>query len=275
MKTPTRTPTTRKSKTPNRPIKPRNTLKSQMHKYYSPIETNKAKEPRRPTKSKRPIKPKIVMEIVELEPYLEEEPYLEPEDPSQGQDPDRQIREFVAEMMAENQARADAFVPPVYDPNGRSVLSVRPMPRQNISPMPSPPRRLIQKTRKERLAIKKANKEYGEFVKLFSVVFKQMHEFDVLYNNNQLIISEMTPHDMFSETDPYKYKISEKMFEQVMEDMKYVAELNDYVGSIENSMATDPDGFVESDFKQATSVLNEIYYRMKNILIKSHRPIRA
>lgn len=264
MKTPTRTPTTRKSKTPNKPIKPRNTLKSQMHKYYSPIETNKAKEPRRPTKSKRPIKPKIVMEIVELEPELEPE------------DPDRQIREFVAEMMAENQARADAFVPPVYDPNGRTVLSIRPMPRQNISPpLPSPPRRLTQKTRKERLAIKKANKEYGEFVKLFSVVFKQMREFDVLYNNNQLIISEMTPHDMFSETDPYKYKISEKMFEQVMEDMKYVAELNDYVGSIENSMATDPDGFVESDFKQATSVLNEIYYRMKNILIKSHRPIRA
>ena len=142
------------------------------------------------------------MEIVEQEM----EPELEPESHS---DPDRQIREFVAEMMAQNQARADAFVPPIYDPNGRSVLSTRPMSRQNISSeLPEPPRRITPpKTKKERLAIKKANKEYGEFVKLFSVVFNQMREFDVLYNNNQLIISEMTPPDMFSETDPSKHKI--------------------------------------------------------------------
>jgi hypothetical protein len=217
------------------------------------------------------------MEIIEQEPELE--PELEPEDP------DRQVREFVAEMMAQNQARADAFVPPVYDPNGRSVLSVRPMPRQNISPTglhersllpsgepPLPPRRI---TKLEHVAIKTANKKYGEFVKLFSVVFNQMREFDVLYNNNQLIISEMTPHNMFSETDPWKHKISEKMFEQILEDMKYVAELNAYVSSIENSMATDPDGFVRSDFKQAMKALHEIHDRMKNILIKSHRPIRA
>ena len=269
MQTPTRTPTTRKSKTPNKPNKPRNTLKSQMHKYYSPIETVRVKTPSRPIKPKKQIKPKIVMEIVEqeIEPYEEPEP----------EDPDRQIREFVAEMMAQNQARADAFVPPVYDPNGRSVLSVRPMPRQNIStPLPSPPRRIItQKTKKERQAIKKANKEYGEFVQLFSVVFKQMREFDVLYNDQKLIISEMTPHDMFSETDPWKHKISENMFRQILEDMKYVAELNAYISNIENSMATDPDGFVESDFKQATSELNKIHDRMKSILVKSHVPIRA
>jgi len=270
MQTPTRTPRTRKSKTPNRPIKPRNTLKSKMHQYYSPVETNKAKNPSRPTKSKRPVKPRIVMEIVEQEM----EPELEP-DPSQ--DPDRQIREFIAEMMAENQARADAFVPPIYDANGRSVLSTRPMPRQNISSeLPEPPRRITPpKTKKERQAIKKANKEYGEFIKLFSVVFKQMREFDVLYLNNQLVISEMTPHNMFSETDPSQYKISEKMFRQILEDMKYVAELNAYVSNIENNMATNPDGFVESDFKRAMKELNEIHYRMKNILVKSHRPIRA
>ena len=267
MQTPIRTPRTRKSKTPNRPIKPRNTLKSKMHQYYSPIETNKAKPQSRPTKSRRPVKPRIVMEIVEQEM----EPELEPEP---EQDPDRQVREFVAEMMAQNQARADAFVPPVYDPNGRSVLSTRPMPRQNISPIlpPLPPRRI---TKLEHMAIKKANKEYDEFVKLFSVVFNQMREFDVLYNNNQLVISEMTPHNMFSETDSWKHKISEKMFEQILEDMKYVAELNAYVSNIENSMATDPDGFVRSDFKQAMKALREIHDRMKNILIKSHRPIRA
>ena len=272
MQTPTRTPRTRKSKTPNRPIKPRNTLKSKMHQYYSPVETNKAKNPSRPTKSKRPVKPRIVMEIVEQEM----EPELEP-DPSQDPDPDRQIREFIAEMMAENQARADAFVPPIYDANGRSVLSTRPMPRQNISSeLPEPPRRITPpKTKKERQAIKKANKEYGEFIKLFSVVFKQMREFDVLYLNNQLVISEMTPHNMFSETDPSQYKISEKMFRQILEDMKYVAELNAYVSNIENNMATNPDGFVESDFKRAMKELNEIHYRMKNILVKSHRPIRA
>lgn len=256
-------------KTPTRPRKTRDRRQS-IYPDRSPVETVRAKEPKRPTKSKRPVKPRIVMEIVEQEPYLEEEPYLEPEDP------DRQIREFVAEMMAENQARADAFVPPMRDPNGRLVLSTRSLPRPNISPIPSPPRRLTPpKTKQERLAIKKANKEYDEFVKLFSVVFKQMREFDVLYLNNQLVISEMTPHDMFSETDPHKHKISEKMFRQIMEDMKYVAELNAYVSNIENSMATDPDGFVRSDFKRAMKELHEIHDRMKSILIKSHRPIRA
>ena len=204
------------------------------------------------------------MEIVEMEPEMEPE-----------LDPDRQIREFVAEMMAQNQARADAFVPPVYDANGRTVLSTRPMPRQNISPIPSPRRLTPPKTKKERLAIKKANTEYGEFVKLFSVVFKQMREFDVLYLNNQLVISEMTPHNMFSETDPYKHKISEKMFGQILEDMKYVAELNVYIGNIENNMATNPDGFVESDFKSAMKELHKIHDRVKSILVKSHIPIRA
>ena len=205
------------------------------------------------------------MEIIEQE--------MEPE----MEDPDRQIREFVAEMMAQNQARADAFVPPVYDPNGHTVLSARPMPRPNISPeLPEPPRRItLPKTKLERLAIKKANKEYSEFVKLFSVVFKQMREFDVLYLNNQLVISEMTPHNMFSETDPYKHKISEKMFGQILEDMKYVAELNVYIGNIENNMATNPDGFVESDFKSAMKELHKIHDRVKSILVKSHIPIRA
>jgi hypothetical protein len=266
------TPSSRtRRKTPTRPKKTQSRRQS-IYPNRSPVETVRVKETKRPTKPKRPVKPRIVMEIVEQEM----EPEFEP-DPSQDPDPDRQIREFIAEMMAQNQARADAFVPPIYDPNGRSVLSTRPMPRQNISPeLPEPPRRITPpKTKKERLAIKKANKEYGEFVKLFSVVFKQMREFDVLYNNNQLIISEMTPHDMFSETDPSKHKISEKMFEQILEDMKYVAELNAYVSNIENNMATNPDGFVESDFKRAMKELNEIYYRMKNILIKSHRPIRA
>ena len=251
------------------PVKPKKTQSRRQSIYpnRSPVETIRAKEPKRPTRSRRPVKPRIVMEIIEQEPYEEPEP--EPE-----QDPDRQVREFVAEMMAQNQARADAFVPPVYDPNGRSVLSTRPMPRQNISPIlpPLPPRRI---TKLEHMAIKKANKEYDEFVKLFSVVFNQMREFDVLYNNNQLMISEMTPHNMFSETDSWKHKISEKMFEQILEDMKYVAELNAYVSNIENSMATDPDGFVRSDFKQAMKALREIHDRMKNILIKSHRPIRA
>lgn len=253
------------------PVKPKKTQSRRQSIYpnRSPVETVRAKEPKKPTKSKRPVKPRIVMEIVELEPEPELEPELEPEDP------DRQVREFVAEMMAQNQARADAFVPPVYDANGHTVLSTRPMPRQNISPTFTPRQLTPPKTRKERLAIKKANKEYGEFVKLFSVVFKQMREFDVLYLNNQLIISEMTPHNMFSETDPHKHKISEKMFGQILEDMKYVAELNAYIGNIENNMATDPDGFVRSDFKQATRILNQIHDRMKSILIKSHRPIRA
>jgi len=257
-------------KTPTRPKKTRGKRQS-IYPNRSPVETVRVKEPKRPTKSKRPVKPRVVMEIVEIEP--QQEPFLDVEDPSH--DPDRQIREFIAEMMAENQARADAFVPPVYDANGRSVLSTRPMPRPNISP-PFTPRRITPpKTKLERLAIKKANKEYGEFVKLFSVVFKQMREFDVLYLNNQLTISEMTPHNMFSETDPSQYKISEKMFRQILEDMKYVAELNAYVSNIENNMATDPDGFVGSDFKRVMKELNEIHYRMKNILVKSHRPIRA
>jgi hypothetical protein len=257
-----------RKKTPTRPKKTRGKRQS-IYPNRSPVETVRVKEPKRPTKSKRPVKPRVVMEIVEIEP--QQEPFLDVEDP------DRQIREFIAEMMAENQARADAFVPPIYDANGRSVLSTRPMPRQNISSeLPEPPRRITPpKTKKERQAIKKANKEYGEFIKLFSVVFKQMREFDVLYLNNQLVISEMTPHNMFSETDPSQYKISEKMFRQILEDMKYVAELNAYVSNIENNMATNPDGFVESDFKRAMKELNEIHYRMKNILVKSHRPIRA
>jgi hypothetical protein len=269
MNTPSRSRSITRRKTPVKPKKTQSRRQS-IYPNRSPIETVREKEPKKPTKSKRPVKPRIVMEIMEQEPELE--PELELEDPSH--DPDRQVREFVAEMMAQNQARADAFVPPVYDPNGRSVLSTRPMPRQNISPIlpPLPPRRI---TKLEHMAIKTANKKYGEFVKLFSVVFNQMREFDVLYNNNQLIISEMTPHNMFSETDPWKHKISEKMFEQILEDMKYVAELNAYVSSIENSMATDPDGFVRSDFKQAMKALHEIHDRMKNILIKSHRPIRA
>ena len=248
------------------PVKPKKTQSRRQSIYpnRSPVETIRAKEPKRPTRSRRPVKPRIVMEIVEMEPEMEPE-----------LDPDRQIREFVAEMMAQNQARADAFVPPVYDANGRTVLSTRPMPRQNISPIPSPRRLTPPKTKKERLAIKKANKEYGEFVKLFSVVFKQMREFDVLYLNNQLVISEMTPHNMFSETDPYKHKISEKMFGQILEDMKYVAELNVYIGNIENNMATNPDGFVESDFKSAMKELHKIHDRVKSILVKSHIPIRA
>jgi hypothetical protein len=266
------TPSSRtKRKTPTRPKKTQSRRQS-IYPNRSPVETVRVKEPKKPIKSKRPVKPRIVMEIVEQEPELE--PELEPETHS---DPDRQVREFVAEMMAQNQARADAFVPPIYDPNGRSVLSTRPMPRQNISPeLPEPPRRMTPpKTKKEREAIKKANKEYDEFVKLFSVVFKQMREFDVLYLNNQLVISEMTPHNMFSETDPHKHKISENMFRQIMEDMKYVAELNAYVGNIENNMATNPDGFVESDFKTAMKELHKIHDRMKSILVKSHRPIRA
>ena len=35
MQTPIRTPRTRKSKTPNRPIKPRNTLKSKMQILFA------------------------------------------------------------------------------------------------------------------------------------------------------------------------------------------------------------------------------------------------
>ena len=266
MNTPSPSPKTRR-KTPSFGKRPRKTQSRRQSIYpnRSPVETVRAKEQKRPIKSKRPVKPRIVMEIVEQE--------MEPE----MEDPDRQVREFVAEMMAQNQARADAFVPPVYDPNGRTVLSIRPMPRPNISPeLPEPPIQIIPpKTKQQRLAIKKANEEYGEFVKLFSEVFKQMREFDVLYNDNQLVISEMTPHDMFSETDPWKHKISKNMFRQILEDMKYVAELNAYVGNIENNMATNPDGFVESNFKQVIKELHKIHDRMKSILVKSHRPIRA
>lgn len=265
MQTPTRTPTTRKSKTPNRPNKPRNTIKSQMHKYYSPIETNKAKEPRRPTKSKRPIKPKIVMEIVEPEQ-------------EQESDGDRMLREFIAE----NQARADLalqnnpYIPPVLNANGQQVLLARQLPEENmqieelISRRTTPP-----KTRKERLAIRKANQDYDKFVRSLAVVIGQMREFDVLYNNQQLVISDMTPHDMFSETDPQKHKISEPLFAQILEDMKYIAELNGYVGDIENNMATDPDGFIRSNFKQVMSDLDKIHDRFKHVLVKTHRPIRA
>ena len=199
-------------------------------------------------------------------------------EPVQESDGDRMLREFIAE----NQARADLvlqnnpYIPPVFNANGQQVLLARQLPEENmqieslISRRTTPP-----KTRKERLAIKKANQDYDKFVRSLAVVIGQMREFDVLYNNQQLVISDMTPHDMFSETDPHKHKISEPLFAQILEDMKYISELNAYVGDIENNMATDPDGFIRSNFKQVMSDLNKIHDRFKHVLVKTHRPIRA
>ena len=263
-----RTPSPKtKRKSPSVAKRPKKTRAKRQSIYpnRSPIETIVMREPSRPVKIR-------IQEPVQI-PVPEPVP-----EPVQESDGDRMLREFIAE----NQARADLvlqnnpYIPPVFNANGQQVLLARQLPEENmqidalISRRTTPP-----KTRKERLAIKKANQDYDKFVRSLAVVIGQMREFDVLYNNQQLVISDMTPHDMFSETDPRKHKISEPLFAQILEDMKYISELNAYVGDIENNMATDPDGFIRSNFKQVMSDLNKIHDRFKHVLVKTHRPIRA
>ena len=110
-------------------------------------------------------------------------------------------------------------------------------------------------------------------VRLLSEVIVQIHAFNDIYNNNQFVISDMTPHDMYLD-EPDKYKITEIIFTEILNDMRYAKDLNSYVENIDNNMQN-PQDFADIDYREAIASLREIHDRFKNVLIKSHKPIRV